>query len=720
MTEKDNIKLKTDTLSSRKSGSSAGVHVKRKRKIIAKPADKKTTEQSTPLRKAIKKEVAEQNPIAEIKDPKISPAQETTSIDSKPSKKHKVDKDEKIEKMENKELHLKSPSLKKEKSKKNKTQIQDLQTTHKFEKPTEPVVRDVKITQSMTVAELANQMALKHTDLIAKMMSLGVMATVNQSLDQDTAVLITEEIGHKPIIVKDAEDEIAPLEKIKITDGKTRAPIVTIMGHVDHGKTSLLDYIRKSKITESESGGITQHIGAYRVKTNNGEIAFLDTPGHAAFTSMRARGAQVTDIVILVVSADDGVMPQTKEAIEHAKAAGVPLIIAINKIDKENADQEKVKNDLAANNVVPEEWGGETIFVPISALSGEGIDKLLDSVILQAEILELKAHDSGPATGVVIESSLDKGKGPVATVLIQNGMLNQKDFVLVGQTFGRVRALFNEYGKPVKNAGPSTPVVLTGLSATPNVGDQLISTDDEKKVKDIASSREKKQKEIEMQSKQKNFSIESFGDVTNNKKIINYLIKTDVQGSCEAIISSLQSIDNPDVGLEIIYSGVGGITESDINLAISAEAHVIGFNVRADSKAKKLIEMHDLQLKYFSIIYDLIDNVKFDLSGELEPEIKEEIIGIATVKDVFRSSKLGAIAGSIVSEGTIQKDQPIRVLRDNTVIYEGELESLRRFKEDVKEVKSGTECGIGVKDYNDIKSGDQIEVYSRKEIKRSI
>ena len=435
---------------------------------------------------------------------------------------------------------------------------------------------------------------------------------------------------------------------------------------------------------------------------------------------MRARGAQVTDIVILVVSADDGVMPQTEEAIEHARAANVPLIIAINKIDKENADQEKVKNDLAAKNVIPEEWGGDTIFIPISALTGEGVDALLDSVVLQAEILELKALDKGPATGVVIESSLDKGKGPVATVLIQNGLLNKKDFVLVGQTFGRVRALFDEFGKPVNNAGPSTPVVLTGLSATPNVGDQLISTDDEKKVKDIASSREKKQKEIDMQSKQKNFSIESFGNAANNKKIINYLIKTDVQGSCEAITNSLKSIENPDVGLEIVYSGVGGITESDINLAISAQAYVIGFNVRADSKAKKLIDMNDISLKYFSIIYDLIDNVKYDLSGELEPEVKEEIIGIATVKDVFRSSKLGAIAGSIVAEGTIQKDQPIRVLRDNTVIYEGELESLRRFKEDVKEVNSGTECGIGVKDYNDIKSGDQIEVYKRTEIKRSI
>ena len=407
--------------------------------------------------------------------------------------------------MENKELHLKHPN-KKDKNKKTTPKAQDIQSTHKFEKPTEPVVREVKIKQSMTVAELAGQMALKNSDLIAKMMGLGVMATVNQSLDQDTAVLITEELGHKAIIIKESDDEIITTQKIKITEGKPRAPIVTIMGHVDHGKTSLLDYIRKSKITESESGGITQHIGAYKVKTNNGEIAFLDTPGHAAFTSMRARGAQVTDIVILVVSADDGVMPQTKEAIEHSKAAGVPMIVAINKIDKENADQEKVKNDLAANDVVPEDWGGDTIFVPISALTGEGVDNLLDSVVLQAEILELKANDQGPATGIVIESSLDKGKGPIATILIQNGILNQKDFILVGQTFGRVRALFNEFGKPIKSAGPSTPVVITGLSATPNVGDQLISTDDEKKVKDIASSRERKQKKLKCNRSKKIFN----------------------------------------------------------------------------------------------------------------------------------------------------------------------------------------------------------------------
>ena len=717
MTEKDNIKLKTDTLSNRKSSTSTGVQVKRKRKIINKAVEKKTEAKTKPNVSENEKIVSKTKSIT---PQEVNKNRGTAAPESKAPKKQRIDKDEKIEKMETKELHLKSPKNKKDKNKRSKQDIKEIETKHQFEKPTSPIRRDVKINQSMTVAELANQMAIKNTDLIAKMMGLGVMATVNQSLDQDTAILITEELGHNPVVKDNDEDEINVPAKVKITEGKTRAPIVTIMGHVDHGKTSLLDYIRKSKITESESGGITQHIGAYKVKTNNGEVAFLDTPGHAAFTNMRARGAQVTDIVILVVSADDGVMPQTEEAIEHAKSAQVPMIVAINKIDKENADPEKVKNDLAARNVIPEEWGGDTIFIHISALTGEGVDSLLDAVVLQSEILELKALDTGPATGVVIESSLDKGKGPVATVLVQNGILNKKDFVLVGQTFGRVRALFNEYSQEVSSAGASTPVVLTGLSATPNVGDQLISTNDEKKVKEIASSRERKQKEIDMQSKQKNFTLESFNENANGKKIVNYLIKTDVQGSCEAIVNSLNSIENPDVGLEIIYNGVGGITESDINLAISSQASVIGFNVRADSKAKKLIEMNDIKLNYFSIIYDLIDTVKYDLSGELEPEIKEEIIGIATVKDVFRSSKLGAIAGSIVSEGVVQKDQPIRVLRDNTVIYEGELESLRRFKEDVKEVKSGTECGIGVKDYNDIKSGDQIEVYKRTEIKRSI
>ena len=493
------------------------------------------------------------------------------------------------------------------------------------------------------------------------------------------------------------------------------------MGHVDHGKTSLLDYIRKTKVVNSEAGGITQHIGAYRVSTDKGDITFLDTPGHAAFSAMRARGAQVTDIVILVVSADDGVMPQTEEAIEHAKAAGVPIIVAVNKIDKENADPEKVQTELGQKNVIPEEWGGDTMFVKISALTGEGIDLLLEAVSLQSEILELKASKKGSAIGSVVESSLDKGRGPIATILIQSGTLNKKDYVLVGKEFGRIRAMYDEFNKEISSAGPGCPVVITGLSGTPNVADQLMAAKDEKKVKDIASLRESRQKEIEIQGKRKTFSIDDFNlNDAPKKKIINLLIKGDVQGSVEAINSTLRNIKNDDVGLKIVYSGVGGITESDVNLASSSNSTIIGFNVRADSKAKKLIESNNQELFYFSIIYELIDLVKQQLSGLLDPEIKEEIIGIAEVKDVFRSSKIGAIAGSIVSEGTVQKDQPIRVLRNNVVIYEGELESLRRFKEDVKEVKSGTECGIGVKDYNDIKPGDQVEVFRRTEIERTV
>ena len=573
------------------------------------------------------------------------------------------------------------------------------------------------------MSELAQKISMKSSELIKVMMNIGVMATINQTLDQDTAMLIVDELGHTASSIKESADEemSLPTNEISADDLEPRAPIVTIMGHVDHGKTSLLDYIRKTKVVNSEAGGITQHIGAYRVKTDKGNITFLDTPGHAAFSAMRARGAQVTDIVILVVSADDGVMPQTEEAIEHAKAAGVPMIVAVNKIDKENADPEKVQTELGKKNVIPEEWGGDTIFIKISALTGEGIDQLLEAISLQSEILELKASSKGSAIGSVVESSLDKGRGPTATVLVQSGTLNKKDYVLVGKEFGRIRAMYDEFNKEIVSAGPGCPVVITGLSGTPNVADQLIATDDEKKVKDIASLRESKQKEIEMQAKQKTFSLDNFNlNDTSKKKIINLLIKSDVQGSVEAINSTLHNINNDDVGLEIIYSGVGGITESDVNLAASSDSKIIGFNVRADSKAKKLIEANQQDLYYFSIIYELIDHVKQLLSGLLEPDIKEEIIGIAEVKDVYRSSKIGAIAGSIVSEGIIQKDQPIRVLRDNVVIFEGELESLRRFKDDVKEVQSGTECGIGVKDYNDVKPGDQIEVFKRTEIKRTI
>ena len=634
-------------------------------------------------------------------------------------KKNKFSKDEKIEQFENKELHLKS------KTKKAINKVEpdpSLLSQHQFEKPTEPVRKTVEISESITVGELAQKLSIKSSELMKSLMNMGVMATINQTLDQDTAILIIEELGHEAKIKSsDLDNEVLESMEANTENETQRAPIVTIMGHVDHGKTSLLDYIRKTKVANSEAGGITQHIGAYQVDTKNGKITFLDTPGHAAFSSMRARGAQITDIVVLIVAADDGVMPQTEEAIEHALSAKVPIIVAINKIDKENADVEKILTELSQKNVLTEEWGGDTICIKVSAITGEGIDQLLEAISLQSEILELKACAEGAATGTVVESSLDKGKGPVATVLVESGILNKKDYVLVGKEFGRVRAMFNEFNNEINSAGPSVPVVITGLSGTPNVADKLISTSDERKVKEIASLRESKQKEIEMQSKQKTFSIDNFNsDTTASKKIINLIVKSDVQGSAEAIVSSLKAIKNDDVGLDIIYSGVGAITESDANLAMSSNSKIIGFNVRADVKAKKLIEVNGQDLHYFSVIYDLIDSVKQQLSGLLDPDIKEEIIGIAEVKDVFRSSKIGAIAGSIVSEGVIQKDQPIRVLRDNVVIYEGELESLRRFKEDVKEVKSGTECGIGVKDYNDVRAGDQIEVYKRIEIRRNV
>tara|TARA_B100001250_G_scaffold138409_1_gene118509 strand:- start:464 stop:2668 length:2205 start_codon:yes stop_codon:yes gene_type:complete len=637
-------------------------------------------------------------------------------------KKIKNNKDTKIENFENKELHLKEPKQKKHHHKNTQSVEKKLIPTHQFEKPTEPIQKEIEIPESITVSELAQKISIKSSELMKLMMNIGVMATINQPLDQDTAILIVEEIGHKAISIEAQEEELSLQPELSNQENlEPRAPIVTIMGHVDHGKTSLLDYIRKTKVASTEAGGITQHIGAYRVKTGKNEITFLDTPGHAAFSAMRARGAQVTDIVILVVSADDGVMPQTEEAIDHAQAAKVPMIVAVNKIDKENADPEKVKTELGKKNVIPEDWGGDTIFVNISALTGEGIDSLLDSISLQSEILELKASKEGLATGSVVESSLDKGRGPIATILVQSGTLNKKDYVLVGKEYGRIRAMYDEFNKEITSAGPGCPVVITGLSGTPDVADQLMATKDEKRVKDIALLRETKQKEIEIKSKQKNFSMDTFNiNDTNKKKIINLLIKSDVQGSSEAINSTLRNIKNDDVGLEIIYSGVGGITESDVNLAASSNSKIIGFNVRADSKAKKLIESNQQDLYYFSIIYELIDHVKQQLSGLLEPDIKEEIIGIAKVKEVFRSSKLGAIAGSIVSEGIVQKDKPIRVLRDNVVIYEGELESLRRLKDDVKEVKSGTECGIGVKDYNDVKTGDQIEVFKRTEIQRSV
>ena len=732
MTEKDikkSLSLKshknTGTKQSKATSGSKNVTIQVRRKKIIKPDSLVKEASSAPVSSEIEiKKETETLKKNKIKTEVSKPKPQNKNLDQLTSKKKtKIDKDEKMDKFDNKELHLKEPKPKKNTNKVSTKSDPELISQHQFEKPTEPIKKEIEIPESITVSELAQKISMKSSELIKVMMNIGVMATINQTLDQDTAMLIVDELGHTASSIKESDEEemSLPIDQISADDLEPRAPIVTIMGHVDHGKTSLLDYIRKTKVVNSEAGGITQHIGAYRVTTDKGNITFLDTPGHAAFSAMRARGAQVTDIVILVVSADDGVMPQTEEAIEHAQAAGVPMIVAVNKIDKENADPEKVQTELGQKNVIPEEWGGDTIFVKISALTGEGIDQLLEAISLQSEILELKASSKGSAIGSVVESSLDKGRGPTATVLVQSGTLNKKDYVLVGKEFGRIRAMYDEFNKEIVSAGPGCPVVITGLSGTPNVADQLIATNDEKKVKDIASLRESKQKEIEMQAKQKTFSIDNFNlNDTSKKKIINLLIKSDVQGSVEAINSTLCNIKNDDVGLEIVYSGVGGITESDVNLAASSDSKIIGFNVRADSKAKKLIETNQQDLYYFSIIYELIDHVKQLLSGLLEPDIKEEIIGIAEVKDVYRSSKIGAIAGSIVSEGIIQKDQPIRVLRDNVVIFEGELESLRRFKDDVKEVQSGTECGIGVKDYNDVKPGDQIEVFKRTEIKRTI
>ena len=731
MTEKDikkSLSLKSHKSSANKQSKSPAnsknvtIQVKRK-KIITNTSNNTVKEHSVKNEKTQAHLIKPSKTIEKPVNTKKNNINQRKTSEPSIKKKIKIDKDTKMENFDSKELHLKDPKPKKIVREKATTDDSELTSKHQFEKPTEPVKKEIEIPESITVGDLAQKISMKSSELIKVMMNIGVMATINQTLDHDTAILIVEELGHTATSKKDIINDEMSLQpdKIESADLEPRAPIVTIMGHVDHGKTSLLDYIRKTKVVNSEAGGITQHIGAYRVKTDKGDITFLDTPGHAAFSAMRARGAQVTDIVILVVSADDGVMPQTEEAIEHAQSAGVPIIVAVNKIDKENADPEKVQTELGQKNVIPEEWGGNTIFIKISALTGDGIDQLLEAIILQSEILELKSSKKGMAIGSVVESSLDKGRGPIATILIQSGTLNKKDYVLVGKEFGRIRAMYNEFNKEVASAGPGHPVVITGLSGTPNVADQLMATKDERKVKDIASLRESKQKEIEMQAKQKTFSIDNFGkDESSTKQIINLLIKSDVQGSAEAINTSLMNIKNDDVGLEIIYSGVGGITESDVNLAISSNSKIIGFNVRADSKAKKIIEASQQDLYYFSIIYELIDNIKQQLSGLLDPDIKEEIIGIAEVKDVFRSSKIGAIAGSIVSEGVIQKDQPIRVLRDNIVIYEGELESLRRFKEDVKEVKSGTECGIGVKDYNDVKPGDQIEVYKRTEIQRKV
>ncbi|MBY6190455.1 translation initiation factor IF-2 [Microbulbifer agarilyticus] len=598
-----------------------------------------------------------------------------------------------------------------------------VKNTHGFKKPTGKQVYEVQLGETITVGELAKQLNVKAGELIKRLMKMGEMVTINQSLDRDTATLIVEEMGHKVVLLSENALEEALVAESQQEGGEdvSRAPVVTVMGHVDHGKTSLLDYIRETKVASGEAGGITQHIGAYRVKTSQGEIAFLDTPGHAAFTAMRARGAQATDVVILVVAADDGVMPQTEEAIAHAKAAGVPLVVAINKCDKEAADPDRVKNELAAKDVIPEDWGGDTQFIEVSAHTGQGIDELLEAVSLQSEMLELNAKVGVPATGVVIEARLEKGRGVVATLLVQNGELQRGNIVLAGQSYGRVRAMTNELGKSVKEAGPSTPVELLGLDSTPNAGDEFMVVADERKAREVAEQRADKERTERMQRQQAAKLENMFANMeAGEKKVLPVVVKADVRGSLEAILAALADIGNEEVSVNVVSSGVGGIAENDINLALTSGAIVIGFNTRADAAARKLAETESVEVRYYSVIYNLLDEVKQALSGMLDPEEREEIVGIAEVRDVFRSPKLGAIAGCMVTEGTVYRNKPIRVLRDNVVIYQGDLESLRRFKDDVQEVRNGMECGIGVKDYNDVKPGDQIEVFDIVKIAREL
>uniref|UniRef100_UPI002FE2A465 translation initiation factor IF-2 n=1 Tax=Silanimonas lenta TaxID=265429 RepID=UPI002FE2A465 len=594
---------------------------------------------------------------------------------------------------------------------------------HGFSRPIAPVTREVAIGEAISVGELANKLAMKGAEVVKALFKMGVMATINQTIDHDTAVLVVEELGHKAVRATEDDAELALAAHVEAEQGQRapRPPVVTIMGHVDHGKTSLLDYIRRTKVAAGEAGGITQHIGAYHVETPKGVITFLDTPGHAAFTAMRARGAKLTDIAVIVVAADDGVMPQTVEAIKHARAAKVPLVVAMNKMDKPGVNPDNLKNGLAQHEVVPEEWGGDTPFIPVSAKTGQGIDALLDAILVQAEIMELSAPIDGKAAGTVIESSLDKGRGPVATVLVQQGTLRKGDYLVCGTQYGRVRALFDENGKQVESATPSIPVVLLGLSGVPNSGDDFVVVADERLAKDVAQQREAKIREAKLvkQASRMEDIMAQMGQGEGQQQL-NLLIKADVQGSVEALRDSLVGLSNELIKINVVQAGVGGITESDAVLAAASKAVVIGFNVRADAAARKVIENHGLDLRYFSIIYDVIDQVKQVASGLLGKEVREEIIGTAEVREVFRSSKFGAVAGSLVIEGSVKKSKPIRVLRNQTVIFEGELESLRRFKDNVEEVRAGTECGIAVKAYNDVRPGDLIECFERIEVQRQL
>jgi len=655
--------------------------------------------------------------------PEAAPAAEaeTRGKHKKPAGKH--DKSDRDTRYGRKELHVTADKSGRRRKKPKRVARSTVSAAgeHGFTRPTAPIVHEVSIPETISVGELAQKMSVKAAEVIKVLMNMGSMVTINQVLDQDTATLVVEEMGHTVKLLVEDELETSLIDESQEGEAIARAPVVTIMGHVDHGKTSLLDYIRKSRVAAGESGGITQHIGAYHVHTDSGDITFLDTPGHAAFTAMRARGAKVTDLVILVVAADDGVMPQTREAIQHAKSAEVPLIIAVNKIDKENADPDRVKNELSQEDVIPEDWGGDTIFVNVSAHTGEGVDALLEAVSLQAEVLELKAIPDGPARGSVVESRLDKGRGPVATILVQRGTLKKGDILLAGLEYGRVRAMLNDRGEMVDSAGPSIPVEVLGLSGTPMAGDEATVVESERKAREVAMFRHSKSRDVKLARQQAAKLENMFSQMEEGEvNTLNILLKADVQGSSEAIADSLNKLSTDEVKVKIVSSGIGGINESDVNLAVASGAIIIGFNVRADAVAKRLIDEENVDLRYYSVIYDLIDEVRAAMSGMLSPEVKEQITGLAEVRDVFRSPKLGAIAGCMVTEGVVKRNNPIRVLRDNVVIYEGELESLRRFKDDVNEVKQGMECGIGVKNYNDVKPGDQIEVFEMIEVQREL
>jgi translation initiation factor IF-2 len=596
---------------------------------------------------------------------------------------------------------------------------------HAFERPTAPVVREVEVGETITVAELAARMAIKSNEVIKALMKMGMMVTINQVIDQDTAILVVEEMGHTAKALKETAIEDELLQSVEEASGTVeevpRAPVVTIMGHVDHGKTSLLDYIRRTRVAAGEAGGITQHIGAYRVETAKGTITFLDTPGHAAFTAMRARGAQVTDIVVLVVAADDGVMPQTIEAIQHAKAAKVPIVVAINKIDRPNADPERVRTELTKHDVIPEDWGGDTLFVKVSAHTGEGVDELLETLLLQAEVLDLRAPATGPAAGVVLEASLERGRGAVATVLVSKGLLRVGETLLAGQEYGRIRAMFDEKGESITEAGPSTPVVVLGLSGAPMAGDDVQVVADERQAREVAQFRQGRERDVKLAQQQATKLENVFSQMAEGEiPAAQLLVKADVQGSAEALKDALEKISTPDVKVSVIGASVGGITESDVQLAATSKAIILGFNVRADAAARSAIKETGVDIRYYSVIYEAIDDIKAAVSGMLAPEVREQIVGLAEVREVFRSPKFGNVAGCMVVDGYVRRSSPIRVLRDNVVIYEGQLESLRRFKDDVAEVRAGTECGIGVRNYNDVKVGDQIECYERTEVARKL